>query len=481
MKTTPLTYEPVIGLEIHAQLETASKLFCGCSTDFGNPPNSQTCPVCLGLPGVLPVLNRNSYSLAMKMGLATHCRFNQESRFARKNYFYPDLPKGYQITQFEEPLCCEGFITIESSGESKKIGIIRIHLEEDAGKSIHVRDEKETLVDLNRCGLPLIEIVTAPDIRSGHEASQTLRELRRLLQYLEICNGNMELGNLRCDANISVRPVGDVGFGVSTEIKNLNSFRAIEKALDYEFHRQANLLRVGQTIAHATLLWDEKKAATQPMRAKEDASEYRYFPEPDLVPIVVDFSHLDKMKSSLPELPAEKRHRFRQQYKLSASDASTLTESRFIADYFEHLASLLGDAKLASVWILTEVLRTVKKDAQSDHITVPADRLARLLLLLKTKRITRSSAREIYANMLESGSEPEAFIRDTPRARIMDETTLSAAIDAMLSQFPAEVARFRHGELKLFDYFFGQVKKATHNKANPRQIQELLASKLAGK
>lgn len=481
MKDLTTTYEPVIGLEIHAQLLTQSKIFCGCSTKFGSPQNTQTCPVCMGLPGVLPVPNRVAFDYAIKMGLAANCTISPASSFARKNYFYPDLPKGYQITQYEEPLCRDGFIILNFENESRKIRINRIHLEEDAGKSIHAEAagiSEETAVDLNRCGVPLIEIVTEPDIRAPGEASVFLQNLRRMLLYLEICDGTMEEASLRCDANISIRPAGSKFFGAKTELKNLNSFHAVEKALEYEFRRQAVTLQQGKKVKHATLLWDEKANRTVVMRSKEEASEYRYFPEPDLVPVIIENKWVERIKSEMPELPDEKRLRFVTRYSLPEYDASLLTESRKLADYFEQVSSRVGDAKLTSNWILTEVLRTFKFDQNDIRGTVSSEDLAELLLLVKNNTITRNSAKEIFSTMLETGRNPQTIVEEMNLAQISNQKTIDNAIDTVLSKNPREVARYQNGEQKLFGYFFGQIMIVTKGRANPQQIQKRLHEKL---
>lgn len=480
MKHISTTYEPVIGLEIHAQLLTASKMFCGCSAIFGSQQNTQTCPVCLGLPGALPVPNRKAFEFAIKMGLAAHCTISSNAIFARKNYFYPDLPKGYQISQYEHPICRNGFLSIEIENRLRKIGITRIHIEEDAGKSIHEVDaaSEVTLVDLNRCGVPLIEIVTEPDIRSPREALLFLQKLRRTLLYLKICDGNMEEASLRCDANISVRKSGSEILGQKTELKNLNSFHAVEKALNYEFHRQERLLQTGKTVTHATLLWDEKANKAIPMRFKEEASEYRYFPEPDLVPVTVDQNWIENIRSNLPELPEDKKIRFMKEYKLPENHASILTNSRDLADFFEAVAEKVSDAKLAGNWILTEILRALKSEEHLGRPQVSSDHLARLLCLLKEKTITRTIAKQVFNDMLISGKEPEQILEENKLAQINDTETIGSIIDKVLSNHPKEVARYRNGEQKLLGFFIGQLMTETKGQANPQRVHEILRQKL---
>ncbi|HDI51540.1 MAG TPA: Asp-tRNA(Asn)/Glu-tRNA(Gln) amidotransferase subunit GatB, partial [Bacteroidetes bacterium] len=383
-----MEYETVIGLEVHAQLSTESKIFCSCSTKFGAAPNTQVCPICLGMPGVLPVLNERAVEYAIKMGLATHCHITPRSIFARKNYFYPDLPKGYQISQYEEPLCENGYVEIEVNGQAKKIGIIRIHLEEDAGKSVHAEEwvaEDETLVDLNRCGVPLIEIVSAPDIRSPREAYLYLSALKQILEYLEISDCNMEEGSLRCDANVSIRPMGSKEFGTRTEVKNMNSFHALEKALEYEVERQKEILRQGGTIVQETLLWNARENRVVPMRSKEEAHDYRYFPEPDLVPLAIDQAWIDRIASSLPELPLARKQRFVQQYHIPAYDAEVLTSSKYLADFYEACVHLYGDAKTVSNWVMGEVLRFLReKKLEIQQSILTPEQLTELLQLIDT-------------------------------------------------------------------------------------------------
>ncbi len=477
-----MEYEPVIGLEVHAQLLTESKIFCRCSTKFGAAANSQVCPVCLGMPGVLPVLNKKAVEFAIRMGLATNCRIAPYSIFARKNYFYPDLPKGYQISQYEEPLCEDGYLEIEIDGKLKRIGIIRIHLEEDAGKSVHAEEyvsEHETLVDLNRCGVPLIEIVSQPDLASPGEAALFLTRLRQIVQYLEICDGNMEEGSLRCDANVSVRPVGSTELGVKTEVKNMNSIRGVEKALEVEIHRQIKILEAGGQVEQTTLLWDANRNEVLPMRSKEYAHDYRYFPEPDLVPLQVDSEWVEQIKASLPELPLARKTRLMQQYGIPAYDAEVLTDSRALSDYFEQVASLCGDAKAASNWIMGEVLRAVKeKQIEIQQFPIPARQMANLIKQINQGTISGKIAKTVFQEMLETGKSPEQIIQEKGLVQIVDRDTIKQYVLTVIKQNPNEVKKYREGKQQLLGFFVGQVMKLSHGKANPKIVNEILREEL---
>ncbi|MBW6486380.1 MAG: Asp-tRNA(Asn)/Glu-tRNA(Gln) amidotransferase subunit GatB [Syntrophobacterales bacterium] len=475
-----MNFEPVIGLEVHAQLLTDTKIFCGCSTKFGAEPNSHTCPVCLGMPGVLPVLNKKVVDFLLKMAMATNCQINRESSFARKNYFYPDLPKGYQISQYAEPPVEHGWIEIETEGGKKRIGITRIHMEEDAGKLIHDENSPVSYVDLNRTGVPLIEIVGDPDLRSAEEAAAYLRRIHEILVYLEICDGNMEEGSFRCDANISLRPVGQKEFGTRTELKNMNSFRNVQRALEYELKRQQYLLESGGVVVQETRLWDDAAGVTKAMRSKEEAHDYRYFPEPDLVPIVVDDEWQDEIRRALPELPLEKRERFSSEYQLSAYDAGVLTQSRALADYFEEVARLSGQPKAAANWVTGDILRFLndEKKTVGECPVAPAN-LAAMISLIQAGTISGKMAKDISEAMYKTGGTPEEIIREKGLVQITDGDALTAALSEILAKNPDQVAQYQSGKEKLFGFFVGQAMKATGGKANPRMLNDLLQKMLA--
>jgi aspartyl-tRNA(Asn)/glutamyl-tRNA(Gln) amidotransferase subunit B len=477
-------YEAVIGLEVHAQLRTETKAFCGCTTKFGNAPNSNVCPVCLGMPGVLPVLNKKVVDFTIRMGLATHCSIASKSVFARKNYFYPDLPKGYQISQYEEPICQHGYVDIEmEDGASKRIGIIRIHMEEDAGKSIHDLDV-DTLVDVNRCGVPLIEIVSEPDIRTPHEAYQYLYAIKQLVTYLDICDGNMEEGSLRCDANVSVRMKGAEKFGTKTEVKNMNSFRHVERALEYEIQRQIELIEDGGNVVQETLLWDANKNAAVPMRSKEEAHDYRYFPEPDLVPVLVEQEWIDKVKKILPELPKERRNRFVQDFSLPKYDADVITAEKPVADYFEnavsHLSAKNADAyKSVSNWVMTDVLRVVNERhiAVSDFPVTP-EHLSAMINLIIEGTISGKIAKDVFEEMLKTGEAPKAIIERKGLVQVSDTSVIEKAVDEVLARNVEQVEKYRAGKAQVFGFFVGETMKATKGKANPKIVNEILKKKL---
>lgn len=477
-----MKYEPVIGLEVHAQLLTQSKIFCRCSTTFGAQPNSQTCPICLGMPGVLPVLNKQAVEFAMRMALAAECRIAENSIFARKNYFYPDLPKGYQISQYEEPLCKDGHIDIELNGEIRRIGITRIHLEEDAGKSIHAEafvDDNETLVDVNRCGVPLLEIVSEPDIRSPKEAYLYLTHLRQIVQYLEICDGNMEEGSLRCDANVSVRPPGTQEFGVKSELKNMNSFRGVEKALEFEIERQIQILESGDDVVQQTLLWDADKNEAIPMRSKEFAHDYRYFPEPDLVPLQVKSDWIEEVRNSQAELPLARRNRLVQEYEISQYDADVLTDNKAVADYFEEVAKISGEAKAASNWVMGEVLRVLKeKQIEVKDLNVKPIDLAALIGLIKVGTISGKIAKSVFDNMQKTGKKPEVIVKEKGMVQISDAGELEKQVLAVIKANPDEVEKYLSGKEQVIGFLVGQVMKATRGKANPKLVNEILKTEL---
>lgn len=477
-----MEYEAVIGLEIHAQLSTSTKIFCGCSTKFGSEPNSQVCPVCLGMPGVLPVLNKKVAEYAIKMGLATHSQINRVNTFARKNYFYPDLPKGYQISQFEAPICEHGHVEIVMDDSHKKIGITRIHMEEDAGKSVHDEsyvNKNETLVDLNRCGVPLIEIVSEPDIRSPQEASAYLSKIRQIVRYLEICDGNMEEGSLRCDANISMRPVGQDEFGTKTEVKNMNSIRNVERALDYEIKRQTTILRDGGHIEQETLLWDPVKNVAKSMRGKEDSHDYRYFPDPDLVNLQIEQSWLDEIHKSMPELPDQKTNRFIEEFNIPEYDAEVITASKDVAEYFESTVKRVTNTKLVSNWVMGEVLRIVnqQKIAISD-LTITPVRLSELLNAIESKKVSGSAAKTVFEKMLKSDDSVDEIIASEGLKQISDSSELESIIEKVLDENGTQVERYKNGETKLIGFFVGQIMKASQGKANPRLANELLRKRL---
>ena len=479
-------YEVVIGLEVHTHLRTRTKLFCGCAVAYGEPPNRRTCPVCLALPGALPVLNEHAVELAARAALATHCTLHPRSIYARKNYFYPDLPKGYQISQYEEPLATGGHVEIAledgANGEGprrKRIGLTRIHMEEDAGKSVHDDDSSgdESRMDLNRCGTPLIEIVSEPDLRSPAEAGAYLRALRAILRYAGVSDADMEKGQFRCDVNVSLRPRGGSELGTRTEIKNLNSFRAVEGALEAEIARQTEVLDEGGEIVQATLLYDAEAGETRVMRLKENADDYRYFPEPDLLPLELDEGLLESAREALPELPAEKRERFRGEYGLSDYDARLLVESRALAEYFEAAAAAHGNAKAVANWVLRDVLQWLGEH-EADVPALPPERLAALIRLVDAKRITAASAREIFPELAETGADPEALVAERGLAAVSDEGVLGEAADAVLAAHADIVDQYRSGETKVLNFLMGQVMKRTRGKADPGAVREILTRKL---
>lgn len=474
-----MEFESVIGLEVHAQLKTKSKIFCSCSTSFGEEPNVNTCPVCTGMPGVLPVLNKKVVEYALKMGLAVNCKINTYSLFARKNYFYPDLPKGYQISQYELPIAEKGYLVIQTSKGEKNIGITRIHMEEDAGKSIHGSGEGLSFVDLNRTGVPLLEIVSEPDIRSPEEAVAYLKSLRSILMYLDICDGNMEEGSFRCDANVSIRPKGETKFGTRTEIKNMNSFRHVQKALEYEIERQIDLLLDGQEVVQETRLYDPQKGITKSMRSKEEAHDYRYFPDPDLVPLIIEEKWLEEIRSSLPELPYSRFQRFQKEYRLSEDEAMTLTSEKELADFFEECLSLGTEPKKACNWILSELLRLLnEKKIRLSQSKFTPQTLAKLIALIDKGIISGKIAKNIFEPLFDTGVDPEKYVKEKGLIQISDSSELEAIVEEVLSKFPKEVERFKGGEKKLLGFFVGQVMRATQGKANPQLVNSLLLKKM---
>ncbi len=477
-----MDYEPVIGLEIHAQLNTKSKIFCSCSTAFGAPPNSQTCPICLGMPGVLPVLNKEVVSKAIRTALATDCKIAEVSRWARKNYFYPDLPKGYQISQYELPIAVNGHIEINVNGKSKTIRIHRIHMEEDAGKLIHgenLGNPANSYVDLNRTGVPLIEIVSEADIRTPEEAKAYLEKVKTILEYLEVSDCNMEEGSLRADANVSLRPVGQEEFGTKAEVKNMNSFKNLQKALEYEIERQREVLEDGGRITQETRLWNAEKNITLPMRSKEEAHDYRYFPDPDLVPLRVNKDWEEKIKAGLPELPDAKIARLVAQCKIPQYDAEVISADKKVADYFEEVVSKGVDAKTASNWVMTEILRVLKdRNIGIEKSPVTAAMLADMLKLQKDGTISGKIAKTVFEEMENTGKDPQTIVKEKGLVQITDEGAIETAIDEVIANNPSEVEKYKSGKTKLFGFFVGQVMKATKGKANPAKVNELLKNKL---
>ncbi len=479
-----MNYEVVIGLEVHAQLKTRSKIFCACSTEFGRPANANTCPICLGMPGVLPVLNKKVVEYAIKACLATHCEVQPMSRFARKNYFYPDLPKGYQISQYELPIGLKGHINIQTNGENKKIGLTRIHLEEDAGKSIHGENlghPGKSYVDYNRTGVPLIEIVSEPDLRSPAEAREYLTRLKSILLYAGVSDCNMEEGSLRCDANVSLRPAGRQEFGTRTELKNINSFKFVQKALEYEIERQAKVLDQGDAVVQETRLYDSVKGITFSMRSKEESHDYRYFPEPDLVPIVCDGAWIGEIQSALPEMPEQKHERFVREYGIPEYDAGVLTSSKALADYFETCVKQFNQPKTISNWIMGDLLRELKNDDKDiEDCPVTPERLTGLLKLIDNGAISGKMAKTVFEEMYATGQPPEQVVEEKGLTQISDTSALGAMVDEVIAGNPGQVAEYRAGKEKLIGFFVGQVMKASKGQANPALVNQLLKEKLGG-
>jgi aspartyl-tRNA(Asn)/glutamyl-tRNA(Gln) amidotransferase subunit B len=478
-------YEPVIGLEVHCQLLTRTKLFCSCPNHFGDEPNTNVCPVCLGLPGALPVLSRHAITLALRAALATSCTVHETSIFARKNYFYPDLPKGYQISQYERPLATDGHVEIPGGGAFRRVRVQRIHVEEDAGKLLHEGfpwSAEKSGVDFNRSGIPLIEIVSHPDMRSAEEAHDYLTALKAVLLYAEVSDGNMEEGSLRCDANVSVRRRGTEPLGTRTEIKNLNSFRNVARAIDHEVARQVAVLEAGQRVVQETRLWNADRSETASMRSKEEAHDYRYFPEPDLPPLVVARDWIEEVRRSLPELPADKRRRFVAAYGIPDYDAGVLTLSREVADYYEDVARESGSAKAASNWVMTEVLRKLKDDERPlAACPVRPGQLAQMIKLIDAGTISGKTAKDVFEKMWATGEGAKQIVEREGLLQVSDEAAIEAAIAEVMAASPGQVDTYRKGKTATFGWFVGQVMKKTGGRANPQVVNALLKKALEGK
>ncbi|AZR72068.1 aspartyl/glutamyl-tRNA amidotransferase subunit B [Anoxybacter fermentans] len=481
----PEGFEIIIGLEVHAQLATKSKIFCGCSTEFGAEPNVHTCPVCLGMPGVLPVLNKKAVEYAVKAGLALNCEIASFSKFDRKNYFYPDLPKAYQISQYDLPLCKNGYIDVEDdNGETFRVRINRIHLEEDAGKLVHgtganITESDAALVDLNRAGVPLIEIVTEPDIHSPAQARAYLITLKSILKYLGVSDCNMEEGSLRVDANVSIRPVGSKEFGTKTELKNMNSFKALERALEYEVERQAEVIKSGGKVVQETRTWDEKAGKTVSMRSKEEAHDYRYFPEPDLVPIKLDREWIEEIRASIGELPKEKKQRFIEQYGLPEYDAGVLTQDKALADFFEDAAKEYHDPKAVSNWVMGDFLRLVKEEnIDYGDLKITGSQLAEMLKLIDKGTISSKIAKTVFEEMFKTGKNPKTIVEEKGLIQISDESVLEGIVQKVLDANPQAIADYKAGKDRAIKFLMGQVMKETRGKANPQLVNKILMEKL---
>lgn len=473
-----MEYEPVIGLEVHAQLSTESKIFSPESTEFGGEPNSHVNQICLGMPGVLPVLNKKALEYAVKAAIALNCELHTTSRFARKNYFYPDLPKGYQISQYEEPFSSNGWLDIQVNGKTKRVRITRIHMEEDAGKQIHDQSASVSLVDLNRAGTPLIEIVSEPDIESAEEAVEYMKKIRSIVRYIGVCDGNMAEGSLRCDANVSVRPKGSKELGTKAEIKNVNSFKFVQRAIEYEIRRQIQTLESGGEVVQETRLFDTTKGVTFSMRSKEEAHDYRYFPDPDLLPVEIEQSMIEEIKARLPELPEERLNRFMSEYNLPEYDAGVLTDSKEIADYFEEALKGGAEPKTLSNWIMTEVLRELKEEEEIGSFPVTPSMLAELIGLIDDGTVSGKQAKDVFADMVSSGETPKDIVKKKGIEQISDQSEIENIVIEILKKHPGEVERLKGGEDKLIGFLVGQVMKATQGKANPKVVNEILRKNL---
>jgi aspartyl-tRNA(Asn)/glutamyl-tRNA(Gln) amidotransferase subunit B len=481
-------FEAVIGLEVHAQLSTESKIFCGCSTKFGAPPNHHTCPVCLGMPGVLPVLNVRVVEFAIRSGLALQCEIRKRSIWARKNYFYPDLPKGYQISQYELPICENGRLIFDTTQGEKTVRIHRIHMEEDAGKNIHDPHFPVSQVDFNRAGVPLVEIVSEPDMSSAEEASEYLRSLRDILVYLGVSDGNMEEGSLRCDANVSLRPVGSKELGTKTEMKNMNSFRFVRQAIESEVARQTDVLRAGKRVVQETRGWDSAKGDSYVMRSKEEAHDYRYFPEPDLLPLILTDADIEAQRRSLPELPRPRIKRFVKQFGLAEYDAAgkdgparTLIRNHRLADFFEACAGKYGDARKLANWLTGELLRAVnERRADLSQLKITPDHVAGMLTMIDKGEISTSAAKDVFTEMISTGAAPGEIVAQKGLTQVSDTGALEAVVDEIIRKSPDEAGRYKAGKLQLMSYFVGQAMKATKGKGNPALLTDLFKKKLGG-
>lgn len=478
-----MDYEVVIGCEVHVELKTKTKIFCSCPTDFGGEPNTHVCPVCLGLPGTLPVLNKKVLEYAIKAGLALNCEIAQFSKFDRKNYFYPDLTKAYQISQFDLPICKNGYIDIETGKGEKRIGITRIHMEEDAGKLVHqgntITTSAGSLVDYNRAGVPLIEIVSEPDMRSAEEVLEFLSSLKAIIEYTGVSDARMEQGSLRCDVNLSLRPAGQIAFGTRAEIKNLNSFRSVERVIQYEINRQTDILESGGKVIQETRTWDESKGRTYSLRSKEDSDEYRYFPEPDLPPVIVMEDYIEKLRAELPEMPKEKRQRMIDKDGLPEYDAGIITASKALVDFYDAVHTHYGDAKKISNWIMGELLAKVNAEGiELDALKIQPEQMAALLKLVDSGEISGKIAKKVFAEMFETGKNPDDIIKEQGLKQISDETELKTMIEQVAETNPKSVEDYKAGKTKALGFLVGQIMKQSRGQANPAVINRLLVEKL---